>query len=248
MKMHFIPLFSPANRRRTIILTVVAALLIAVSLLVGTGDNLPMIVLLLAGLITFFFALLHPWKKAISFAVLTGICLLVLVLIFIFPVISEEFSMTISFIGFAGAIAGIIGIFSRIKGWQRLPITASLISLIALAVVSANLDNPKAEQIAPMVEWLLVIAGQITATLLLFAAGLINKREKIFTKAVLAVATVLLALLCAWGFYASTWSYGDAVNSVEFTILMFRFYGSLEILIIVLTLLSLKKKKDELTA
>jgi hypothetical protein len=74
MKKHFIALFDATHLKRTILLFVLAAICIITSSIVGIGDNVPMILLLLAGLILLFFSVLHPWKEAINYGILAGVC------------------------------------------------------------------------------------------------------------------------------------------------------------------------------
>lgn len=243
MKNHFLSLFKCENIRRTIILAIIGCLLISVSLIIGTSDNIPMIAILLAGMIFLYFALLHSWKRASSFAVLTVVFFVLLVFDFIWPLITESIAMGFGFVCLAGIISGIIGIFSRIKGWQRLPYLSALLSLMALALISTNFDNPNIEQIAPMKVWILIIGGQLFATILLFITGLINKPESWSTKTLLIVATLILILLSIWGFNASTWQFGGSVNSIGFTILMFRLIGSIDIIVAALSLYAILKRK-----
>lgn len=240
MKNHFISLFQTENLRKTINLLAIAILLISVSLIIGTTDNLPMIAMLFTGLIFLYFAVLHPWKKATNFAVLTTVCFVILTLDFIYPFISEGIAMSVGFGCLAGIIAGIIGIFTRIQGWQRLPIAGALISLIALATISTFLGLPSKEQYAPMSEWILIIGIQLFITILLFSIGLINKREKWLTKVMLIFAVIVLILLIIWGFHATTWEFGREVHSKYFVILMFRIYASLDIITASLALYACK--------
>ena len=204
-----------------------------------------MIAMLLAGLILLYFGILPAWEKASWFAILTAILIVILVIDFIWPFISEGFAMSVGFMCLAGIIAGIIGIFTRINGCPRLPFTASLVSLLALGIISTILDNPLFERIAPITEWILIIGSQIFITILLLSIALINKRERQSTKAMLLVATLVLILLSIWGFYASTWQYGEAVNSKEFTKLIFRIFGSIEIIIASLLLFACVNKKQD---
>jgi MFS family permease len=240
MKKHFISLFEPDKRRKTIILLVIAALFISVSIIIGTADNLPMIAMLIAGLILLYFGILHPWRKASRFAILTAIFIVMIVLDFIWPFISEDIAMSVGLACLAGIIAGIIGIFTRINGWRRLPFAASLLSLLALGIISTNLDNPSFEQIAPVTEWILIIGAQIFITILLFSIGLINKKERWLTKALLIVVSILLTLLVIWGLYTSSRDFGEAVNSKAFATLMFRIFASVEIIIAGLSLYACK--------
>jgi hypothetical protein len=236
MKNHLISLFGANHKRNTLILAVCAVLLISVSLVAGISDNLPMIAMLLAGLIFLCFAVLHTWEKASYFAILTAVCFLILILDFIWPFISEDIAMAAGFGCFAGIVTGIIGIFTRIKGWQRLLFGGSLISLVALAIISTNTGLPSKEQYAPLNEWILIIVAQVIITILLLAIGILNKREKWLTKLLLIFAAIVLILLSIWGFHASAWQFGAEVHSKYFMILMFRIYASLEIIIAALSL------------
>lgn len=239
MKNHFISLFYAENLRKTIILLVIAALLISVSLLVGISDNIPMIGMLLAGIIVLYFAILHTWEKAAYFAILLAICVAILILDFIKPFVSEGIAMTLGFISFTGVIAGIIGIFTRLKGWQRLPYSGSLLSLVALGIYISSINIPLKEIITPGSEWIL-IGLQLLITFLLFGIGVINKRDSLLTKAILIISGIVLILLGIWGFYASMWQFGEAVHSIGFVILATRVYASIEIIIASLSLYACK--------
>jgi hypothetical protein len=240
MKKHFLSLIEPGKRKKTLVLLLFAFLFITVSLIIGTSDNLPMIVMLLSGLILFYFGLLHAWEKASHFAILTAIFIIILVTDFLWPFINEAIAMSVGLVCLAGILSGIIGIFSRVKKWQRLPYSASLVSLLALGLISTNLDNPLKELIAPTSEWIFIIGLQIFITILLLSVALINKREKWFTKTMLITVTLFLIFLSVWGFYTSSKHFGEAVNSEVFAILMFRIFGSIEIIIAALSLYACK--------
>ena len=79
--------------------------------MVGTSDNIPMIAMLLAGIILFLYAALHLWEKSAYYAIMSVVCLVILVLDFTWPFISEGVAMTVGLICFAGIIAGIVGLF-----------------------------------------------------------------------------------------------------------------------------------------
>lgn len=229
MKNHFISLFNTGNLRKTIILFAIAILLILVSLLVGISDNFPMIGMCFIGLVFLYFAVLHTWEKASSFSVLLAVCFVILIFDAVSPIINEGVAMSVGYVCLAGIIAGIIGIFTRIKGWQRLPLGGALISLVALAILSSNLGNPGKEQLAPMSEWLLFIGLQLLVTILLFIIGIVNRTEGRLTKAMLIFAVLILILLIIWGFHATTWQF-DEMHSKLFAILTFRIFASLDII------------------
>lgn len=120
MKKHFLSMFDPAHRRRTITFFSTAVLLIIAAQLVGIADNLPGIAMLLSGMIFLFFSILHPWRKVENYAILIGVCfgiiLLILLGIYILSLlnkteyISEAFTMILIFlICVPGIMVGIIG-------------------------------------------------------------------------------------------------------------------------------------------
>ena len=75
MKKHFISLFDHAHLWWTISLFAIAVVLIVIASIIGVGDNPPGIVMFYAGLICLFFAVLHPWRNATSYAILAGVCI-----------------------------------------------------------------------------------------------------------------------------------------------------------------------------
>jgi hypothetical protein len=121
MKKHLLSLFDPSHRWRTISFLLASALLITASQIVGTTDNLPGIVMLLAGMTCLLFAMLHPWRKSKNYAilagVLSGLILLTFLAIFILSTVHKtEYlseAIVMGFIGLIcipGIVAGITGI------------------------------------------------------------------------------------------------------------------------------------------
>ena len=130
MKNHFLSRFDTNQIKKTIILFVLAALFIAISLLVGTTDNLPMIAMLFIGIVLFFYAVLYLWRKSSHYAILCVIFLILFILLLLVGIdtlvkmenagklrihMAEGIAMSVGFICVAGVIAGIIGIFSFMK-------------------------------------------------------------------------------------------------------------------------------------
>jgi hypothetical protein len=98
--------------QKTILLLVVSLVLIGVSLLVGIGDNFPMIAMFFTGLITFFFALLRHWQKAAYFVVMAGIFTVMLIFVWIFKAsLGEDIAMPAGLVSISGILAGIIGAY-----------------------------------------------------------------------------------------------------------------------------------------
>lgn len=120
MKKHLISLFDSDHLKWTISLFTIAILLIIISSLVGISDNLPMIALLLTGIILLFFAVLHPWKEAVNYGILVGVCVGILILewlgisilakMHLDKYLSEGIAMSVAFfICVPGILTGIIG-------------------------------------------------------------------------------------------------------------------------------------------
>jgi hypothetical protein len=233
MKKHFISLFGSNRIRKTAILFSISALLISVSLIVGTSDNIPMITMLLAGIIFLFFTVLHPWEKAASFAVLTVVCFVILALDFMWPFINEDVAMTAGFGCLAGIMTGIIGIFTRVKSWKRLPYSGALLSVIALGIIITTVIPSLKGIITLTSEWLL-IGIQLLITISLFGIGIINKNDHRINKIMLVVLAVILILLSIWGFYVSKWPVDEIRKT--FDTLMIKIFSGIEIIIALLSL------------
>jgi hypothetical protein len=120
MKKHFLSLFDPAHRWYTISFFVASIMLIFAAQAVGITDNLPGIVLLLAGMILIFFALIHPWRDPRNYGILVGVCFGLILLTFLVIYILAALHMdkyisegiVMGFIGLIcipGILSGIIG-------------------------------------------------------------------------------------------------------------------------------------------
>ena len=109
MNNKFLSRFDAENIMKTVTYFVIAGLLIAISLVVGTSDNIPMIAMLLGGIILFFHAALRLWEKTAYYGFLAAVCFVILILDFRWPFISEGVAMSVGLVCFAGIIAGIIG-------------------------------------------------------------------------------------------------------------------------------------------
>ena len=121
MLKHVLSLFHYPHRWKTISFLLISALLIIASQLVGTTDNLQGIVMLIGGMISFFFAMFHPWRKSKNYAILIGVLFGLILLTFLSIYILSALHKTeyisegivMSFIGlicFPGIVMGIIGV------------------------------------------------------------------------------------------------------------------------------------------
>jgi hypothetical protein len=123
------PFFSKPDRgrlRKALILMLVALVIISISIpgMILSKGNTLFAIMYFGGFILFFFAILHPWQKAIYYAISIPIFLILLILIIQDPGIflkmvnvkklsghgAEDLAWAIGGTFFAGIIAGIIGI------------------------------------------------------------------------------------------------------------------------------------------
>lgn len=128
MKKHFISLFDRSHRKTTVSLLLSSFILIIISQIIGISDNVPGILLLLAGMILLFYSLVHPWKNKKNYSIMawifTGIIALLFLIITFFAqighpelidkYIGETAAMVIVFlICIPGIIVGIYGTFVK---------------------------------------------------------------------------------------------------------------------------------------
>jgi hypothetical protein len=116
----FLSRFDADNLRKTVIYMGIAGLLIAISLWIGLKDNFLTITSLFCGIFLFFYALLHPWGKARYYAIMGGICLILLIFELLAGIkilvnmqlkgdLAESIAMFGGFTLVGGIFAGIIG-------------------------------------------------------------------------------------------------------------------------------------------
>jgi hypothetical protein len=128
MKKHILSMFDPAHLWWTLSFFLTSVLLIIASQLVGINDNLPGIAMLFVGMIFLIIAISHPWRKSMGYVILTGVCLGIILLIFVVisilmvigktEYISEAIVMYLFFfICIPGIVVGIAGaiIYAFIK-------------------------------------------------------------------------------------------------------------------------------------
>jgi len=124
MKNHFLSHFDSYILVETLKLIVIAVSCITISLVVGTTDNLPMILLLFIGIVLIFYAVLYPWGKVKYYAVMSVLLAILFILLLWLgtgvlvkmeaagqlPVHGAEgVAMLSGFVFIAGIITGIIG-------------------------------------------------------------------------------------------------------------------------------------------
>jgi hypothetical protein len=201
MKNHFLSRFDAHNLKKTIILLLTAISLILISLVIGVGDNIPMILVLLGGIILFFFAALNHWQNATYYTILIAACAVIFT-ITMFVGRSEDILMGVGFICIAGFMAGIIGLFFRAKSWNRLPFVGASLSLLAFAILVVTMPPPSALKDVTRVTIWVLIGIQLFIAVLLLIIGFLKQRESRLSKVSLLIIALILILMSVWGFIA----------------------------------------------
>jgi hypothetical protein len=218
MKNHFLSRFDTRNLRKTVIYFAIAISLIAISLVRGgVGDNGLMFLMFVIGFVLFFYAMLHPWEKVSYYFILIVIFIILFTLLLSVGIgilakmqlgkdYGEDIVWSIGFVCVASVIAGIIGIFTFAKGWQRLPYMGAALSLLAVPIwlITCILPYPNLKSFLLVSDWILMCI-QLFIAILFFSIGYINKIESRITKMSLLIATIILILMGMglWGFLAT---------------------------------------------
>jgi hypothetical protein len=122
MKKHFISLFDYAHLKWTISLFAIAFLFIVTASLTGISDNPSGIALLYGGIVSLFFAVLHPWKNPANYWILLLVCIVILILEWVgitvldrlkkTEYINEAIAMGVAFlVCMPGILVGLTGAF-----------------------------------------------------------------------------------------------------------------------------------------
>jgi hypothetical protein len=127
MKKHLQKLFDKEHKKKTLTLALFSVILIVLSLIIGTSDNIPGLIVLTGGLVMLFFSFLNPFTKVNQYLALIGSMVVLAIFTFLlmyildqlklFHLINEAFPLVIiMFICTPGIITGITGaIFIAIK-------------------------------------------------------------------------------------------------------------------------------------
>lgn len=108
MKKHFSSLVSTTNRLWTISFLTASFVLIMVSLMMGMKNNPPMAIMFVCGIGFLYLALIHPWRKSISYIYLTVTTLAIFLLFFFITIIVSSINLGSEMTG-PGKIHVIVG-------------------------------------------------------------------------------------------------------------------------------------------
>jgi len=217
MKNNFLSRFNARNLKKTIIYFIIAVLLIIISFIreYYNGNGLG-IVMFVIGFVLFFYAMLHPWEKVGYYFILIVIFIILFTILLSSGIgilakmqlgkdLGAGIYWSIGFVCVAAVIAGIIGIFTFAKDWQRLPYMGAALSLlIAPILLITSILHPNLKSFILVSYWILLCV-QLFIAILFFSIGYINKRESRLTKVALIIITIVLIIMGIglWGFMAT---------------------------------------------
>jgi hypothetical protein len=213
--------FDTGNLKKTIIYFSIAVVLITISF-VGEyindrGDlNGLMILMFIIGFVLFFYAMLHPWGKVSFYFILIVIFIILFSLLLSVGIgimskshsnknLGEAIGLSIVFVCVAAVIAGIIGIFTFAKGWQRIPYMGAALSLLTVPIwLFICILHPNLKSFILVSDWISMCI-LLFITILFFSIGYINKIESRITKMSLLIAAIVLIIMGMglWGFLST---------------------------------------------
>jgi hypothetical protein len=206
--------FDADKLKKTIIYFLIAVFLIIISFIreYFNGKGLG-IVMFVIGFVLFFYAMLHPWGKVSYYFVLIVVFMILFTLLLSVGIgiltkmqlgkdLGEAIGWSIGFVCVAAVIAGIIGIFTFAKDWQRLPyIGAALCLLVVPILLIICILHPNLKSFILVSYWIL-LGIQLFISILFFSIGYINKRDSRLSKIALIIVPIVLIIMGVglWGF------------------------------------------------
>jgi hypothetical protein len=231
MKKKFLSRFDVRHNWKTLILIVVILVtvpLITIPILKAFRTDLHYN-MFFGGVILFFFALLLLLKKVIYHAILIAACAAIFTInLFLLKSLSEDIALSLGFICVAGYIAGIIGLLTYSRSWNRLPYAGGALSLLVIPILLISISSPPYRKLVTPASEGILIGIQVFITILLFSIGHINRRESWLSKAPLLIVAIGLILLGLWLFIANN-AIGRIYAFVEIIVAFIAFYAFLKI-------------------
>ena len=181
------------------------------------------------GVMVFFFALLLLLKKVIYHAILIVACAAIFTInLFMLKSLSEDIALSLGFICVAGYIAGIIGLLTYSRSWNRLPYAGAALSLLVIPILLISISSPPYRKLVTPASEGILIGIQVFITILLLSIGYINRRESWLSKAPLLIVAIGLILLGLWLFIDNN-TIGRIYAIVEIIVAFIAFYAFLKI-------------------
>jgi hypothetical protein len=196
--------FDAGNLKKTIIYFIIGVLLITISFIreYFNGNDLG-IAMFVIGFVLFFYAMLHPWEKVGYYFILIVIFIILFTILLSAGIgilakmqlgkdLGAGIYWSIGFVCVAAVIAGIIGISTFAKGWQRLPYVGAALSILVIPILLIIcILHPNLKSFILVSYWILLCI-QLFISILLFSIGYINKRESRLSKVALIIITIVL--------------------------------------------------------
>jgi hypothetical protein len=194
---------------KTLILVVIMVLtvpLITIPILKAFSADLQY-VMFFGGVMLFFFALLLLLKKVIYYAILIVAGAVIFTFSwFVKGSLGEDIAISVGFMCSAGFIAGIIGLLTYARSWNRLPYAGAALSLLVIPILLISISSPPYRKLVTPVSEGILIGIQLFITILLLNIGYINRSESWLSRALLIIVAIVLILLGLWVFIANNFT------------------------------------------
>ncbi len=223
--------FGVRHNWKTLILVVIMVItvpLITIPILKAYSADL-LYVMFFGGVMFFFFALLLLFKKVVYYAILIAVCAAIFTInLLMLGSLGEDLAISLGFICVAGFIAGIIGILTYSRSWNRLPYAGAALSLLVIPILLISMSSPPDRKLVIPVSEGVLIGMQLFISILLLSVGCINRRESWLSKAQLIIVAIGLILLGLWLFIVNNFT-GRIYAIGEIIVAFIAFYAFLKI-------------------
>jgi len=231
MKNNSLSRFDVRHNWKTIILVVIMVItvpLITIPILKAYSADL-LYVMFFGGVILFFYALLRLLKKVVYYAVVITACAAIFTInLFMLRSLGEDIALSLGFICIAGFIAGIIGLLTYSRSWNRLPYAGAALSLLVIPILLISMASPPDRKLVIPVSEGILIGMQLFISILLLSVGCINRRESWLSKTLLIIVVIGLILLGLWLFIVNNIT-GRIYAIGEIIVAFIAFYAFLKI-------------------
>jgi hypothetical protein len=243
---------------KTILLLLIAVIAIVVSLTVrGMIAETLMPFTFFFGFLIIFYTMLRPWGKPVYYIVMTIISVVLFALLFMggFSFLAklnltsksdDDLIWSVGFAFAAGIIAGLAGILTYSKGWQRLIYSGVTLSILAIAILLICLNRPDLKNAIKAGGWI-IMGLQLIITAFLIYIGYFDVDEGRLSKVFLLPIAIIFIIIPLTAFLITTSAVSQEINDslevmrMNFWKLSVRIFAVLEILIAVITLIAWQK-------
>ena len=157
------------------------------------------------GFFLLFYIILRPWGKPVYYVVMTIISVVLFAILFMggFNILvkltppgksDEDLIWSVGFAFIAGITAGLTGILTYSKGWQRLIYSGAALSLLAFTILFTCMTPPNLKNSIRIGEWIM-LGLQLIITAFLIYIGYIDKKTSRLSRVSLSLIAITLIII-----------------------------------------------------